>query len=680
MSRARRAAIGSGARSVGAKSVCRVHRDLPRIRQRLTVGGDPPAFCFDASSVSRLRRKSDERDRNMPAEHNAPALRGEGNVDGYVAVVLATATVVVALAANVLVFAIDSVGVQHGVASERSRREDAGVVKTILGLQPFRQSESIRIRSSLGREGVATLVNLNPAINAWYLLSVAWQDGTPERAYHLENSKPHARRLVLDPQYPMGLVIQEDTHRYACDLFGSAPADRLEQGKNARLVYYPLCDSRIYLRNLAIGHRTSLEVVTEFFRDRVWRGEQVIGLGHQLMGEANRETGTLRTDAHTIAKARAERPGPRAALIDSKFADRMVTAPNLGISVEGAAGDDLAPGAWYAASTPGTYVSVFQPNFTTSQVLQTGKAVVNTLDRVEASALCYLMAFDLDQFSLGYARGTVHPGVGWSDHIPAQMKNAQLPGPDGIGDISPLVATGVVNPEQFRQTVATFTAGFKRAHGAFLYGDLALANHGSHYGFIENGVVFSTLQPGLATILVLDDGVVEMKTWEERDTRLLSRIRYARQNGVPIVEFDAASQTAVPGRLVGRWGAGNWSGSDDLKLRTMRSGVALQIRDGKRYLIYAVFSSATPSAMARVFQAYQCQYAMLLDMNALEHTYLAFYRGIGSQMTVEYLIKGMREVDTNASSKTPRVPRFVGYPDNRDFFFVMRRDDQEGAP
>ena len=28
----------------------------------------------------------------------------------------------------------------------------------------------------------------------------------------------------------------------------------------------------------------------------------------------------------------------------------------------------------------------------------------------------------------------------------------------------------------------------------------------SHYGFIENGVVFSKLQPGLATVFMLEDG------------------------------------------------------------------------------------------------------------------------------------------------------------------------------
>ena len=108
----------------------------------------------------------------------------------------------------------------------------------------------------------------------------------------------------------------------------------------------------------------------------------------------------------------------------------------------------------------------------------------------------------------------------------------------------------------------------------------------------------------------------------------------------------------------------------------MRSGAALQTNHGKRFLIYAVFSDATPSAMARIFQAYRCDYAMLLDMNALEHTYLALYRRSGSQMFVDHLLKGMSEVDKSAAGEL--VPRFLGYPDNRDFFYVMRRNRQGG--
>jgi hypothetical protein len=366
-------------------------------------------------------------------------------------------------------------------------------------------------------------------------------------------------------------------------------------------------------------------------------------------------------------------------LIDSKYADHVLTSANLGIDLEGRETTGMTPGAWYAArGSQGVYVSILQPNLVDATILQSYRKLVNNLDGVETSSLCYLVAFDLDQFELGYALGTEHPKVGWSDHMPQQMRNPALPGPDGIGTISPLIATGLVGPEEARNTIATFTGGFKRTHGAFKYGDLALRNHGSHYGFIENGVVFSKLEPGLATAFVLDDGSFEMKTWAEADNKLLARIRHARQNGVPLIEFDFGSQSPVPGALVRLWGPGNWSGSEDMKLRTMRAGAALQRNHGKRFLIYAVFSDATPSAMARIFQAYRCDYGMLLDMNALEHTYLALYRRSGSQIFVDHLVKGMGELEKSASGEL--IPRFLGYADNRDFFYVMRRNGKEVGP
>ena len=78
--------------------------------------------------------------------------------------------------------------------------------------------------------------------------------------------------------------------------------------------------------------------------------------------------------------------------------------------------------------------------------------------------------------------------------------------------------------------------------------------------------------------------------------------------------------------------------------------------------------------MARVFQAYGCRYAMLLDMNALEHTYLALYRRNGAEMEVQHLIEGMAQVDKKAGGKL--LPRFIAYPDNRDFFYLVRRGER----
>jgi hypothetical protein len=562
---------------------------------------------------------------------------------------------------------------QTTVPSGNQAAEYAAVEpKTIVALQQFRYTSRIPIKSGKGVEGTATLINLNPSVNAWYLLKLAWP-GSPESSYHLENSDPNSRKLALDPKYPFGIEIVEGKTQYPCNLFQNGS---LEQARSSQVIYAPLCDNRLFLRNAGKGHRTDLEAAAEVFRNRVWGGEKVITVFHHVLADSNRQTAEMHNEARggpPAASVDTQGVLPLPALIDAQYSDRLLTPSGIGIALEASGPGGLRPGAWYSASgNPGVYVSLIAPEVIDKAILQTYRAAVNTLDSVEASALCYLVAFDLDRFELGYALGTEHPAVDWSEHIQPGVKDPRLPGPDGIGTISPLVSTGLVGPEHAATTVATFTGGFKRYHGAFKYGELASKNYGSHYGFIENGVVFSKLQPGVATIFVLDDGSIQMKTWEERDNQLLSKIKYARQNGVPLVEFDERLQSTAAGQLVNKWGPGNWSGSEDLKLRTVRSGLALQWSGKKRFLIYAVFSDATPSAMARVFQAYRFRYGMPLDMNALEHTYCAVYRRAGSQLTVGYLMSGMSQVEKSDSGGP--IPRFLGYPDNRDFFFVMRRN------
>lgn len=245
-----------------------------------------------------------------------------------------------------------------------------------------------------------------------------------------------------------------------------------------------------------------------------------------------------------------------------------------------------------------------------------------------------------------------------------------MPGPDGISTAAPLVTSGMVGPAGYGRIAATFSGGFKREHGAFKWGDLSRANFGSHYGFIENGAVLSKLQPGVSTLFSLNDGTFGMKTWTVEDNKYLSRVAFARQNGVPLVELDVDGKP-IAGAFVNRWGPGNWSGSADARLRTLRGGACLLVAGGKSYLVYGYFSTATPSALALVFHSYGCQYAVNLDMNALEHTYLALYVKQGENLSVQHLVRGMAGVDKQVAGKL--IPRFVGYPDNRDLFYLVRR-------
>ena len=552
-----------------------------------------------------------------------------------------------------------------------SRSEERA--KNIVDLQPFSRTVSSPVQDSTGREGLATLVNLNPNINAWYLLDLTWQGSPAGRAFHLENSNRKTQSLLLDPR---GVVLSEKGGNSLCDLWGSKPPEGLQSARDTHLPYAPLCATRLYLRNPTIGHQTPVEKVTDFLRKKVPHGEEIVVwvrdtvFAHLYEEKAERK----------VPSKPAEGPPPKAsqapvpALLDPKQGNLLVKPVDLGITVQGAGPDGLILGNWYPArGNPGIYVSIIIPKAIAPDILGSYKKWVNDLNRVELGELVYLVAFDLDQFNLHYALGTNHPSLGWSPHIPPQMKDKSLSGPDGINTAAPLIRTGLVNPMDRPHTVATFTGGFKRFQGAFRYGPLALKNHGSHYGFLENGVIFSRLQPELATIFVFNDGEVEMKTWTEMDNRLLPLIRYARQNGVPIIDgFDPATRLSVPGPLVAHWGPGNWSGSADDKLQALRAGAALQESGGKRFLLYAFFWSATPSAMARVFQAYQCRYALLLDMNALVHTYLAVYPREGSNLYIQHLIRRMNEIDL--ADKGRVVPRFLGYADDRDFFYLTRKE------
>ncbi len=542
----------------------------------------------------------------------------------------------------------------------------ADVPKTVVELQQFRHTQQQAVVGPGGRRGTATLIDLNPVFGIWYVLALDWGGGrTPY--YHLENALPYVQTVTLNRDFHAGLALTRAGKEYRCDLWSGST---LEQAATRPTPYAPLCDARLYLHNAVRGRRSHLEAMVEFLRDHVWSGEEVVNIAKKTVlkdtGREQAELGgrppALPQPAHTPAPAR----------LDPAYAERQIGRGNLGIPVSAAEAPELAVGQWTPArDLKDAFVSLLAPEAIAPEILSSHRDRANALDAKESSALVYLIAFDLSHLELGFGLGTDHPRVDWSPRPPDSMRQKSLPGPDGIDTIKPLVTTGMIPPEDTARAVAAFTGGFKRYHGAFKYGELSRRNHGSHYGFIQEGVVLSKLQPGLSTLYVLRDGSGHMHAWTERDNRQLAEIRYARQNGVPVVEWDPATKQPIPGALVNRWGPGNWSGSAEESLRTVRAGACLQRTADTQYLIYAYFSSATPSAMARVFQAYDCHHAMLLDMNAPIHTYLAIYPSGGAEPEVQYLVQAMSEADQMLRGRL--VPRFLGLPDNRDFFYLTRR-------
>lgn len=548
--------------------------------------------------------------------------------------------------------------------------------KSILELQPFRSTVRVELEP---HAGTATLVDLNPAVNVWFVLTLEVPGSDLDRSFHLENPLPREQRPRLAAA-PGVLRIEGLKAGAPCEIWradsrtpppGSPAAASIEEAARSGLPYAPLCGGRLYLRNPVKGHRTSLERITGFLRDHVYGGEKVITFVKERMyRDAFLEPGSERTVGPCPPPDPRSSDLPLAAATRAESARQCLMPGSLGLDVLGME-PGFAAGRWYPVrDLEDVHVSVLTPGDLASAYLGEERHV-NRLDATEAGALVYLVAFDLGEIEVRYALGTDHPRLDWSPRPPEPMRDARLPGPDGVGAPAPLVMNGLVSPSDVERTVATFAGGFKREHGAFRYGSLALVNQGSHYGFIQEGVILSKLQPGLATLLSRNDGSIEMKTWTASDNASLESVRYARQNGVPLIEPDP-SGAGVPGTLVNLWGAGNWSGSVDEALRTVRAGVCLQQTATRRFLIFGYFSAATPSAMARVFQAYRCRYAMQLDINALEHTYLALYVHRDGTQVVEHLVQGMNQCDSHTHSGL--APRFLAAPDDRDFFYLIRRE------
>jgi hypothetical protein len=545
---------------------------------------------------------------------------------------------------------------------------------SIVDLQDTKTEATIDWMVNGNSKGSLTLINLNPSINVWYLVQMDMKGQINPIYYHIENPKPSIQILTLDPEFTGGLVIQSQGLSKRCDLWSGKSNYQIEQAKIKKNAFVPICDDQLYLRNPTTGHTTAKERVVDFLRSYVPGGEDLTTLVKEVFFKDKFLIDGQESYDDSLKKESSNRNTPTNAAIDPRFSGSILQTKEMGITIDPKLNNQVLAGAWYETELQKkVYVSLIEAKMIEKSLLESHKKYVKPLDSVEQSAYVYLVAFDLNEFEIGMARGTDHPDVTWSDRVLDSVRSKSLAGPDGIDSVAPIHSTGIVSPQLAPMVISSFTGGFKRNHAAFKWGTLAQQNHGSHYGFIEEGIVYSVLQPGLATILVNKDGSVEMKTWREEDHGLLANVRYARQNGVPVIDYDEKTKQSFPGHLVGNWGAGNWSGSSDRKFRTVRAGACLQVKEnGKKFLIYGYFSSTTPSAMARVFQSYHCRYALHLDMNALEHTYLSLLGLENNRPSVQHLVGGMNVLDKKVGEDI--LPRFIGYSDNRDFFYITRKN------
>jgi hypothetical protein len=533
-------------------------------------------------------------------------------------------------------------------------------VSSVMELAPMRAAAEVATPEG----GTIRLTSLHPEVNRWYLLEVT-RPGQGTQRFHLENADADTWSLALEGGETPGLVIAGNGGQEVCQPWDGAPSE-LGAAAQSGLPYAPVCGQKIYLRNRVAGSRTNREAVSDFLRQNVVFGDKLVNLIKGTFFED-----AFLEDAATVEQGDAG--DAVAALGVARLDRRPIMRPNMSIEVIGAEGG-MEAGAWYAVDgAEGVFASALKPAYIANEILSERNGA-NWLDGVEQNADVYLVAFDLGQFELGYELGTDHPGLGWSSRPQRSGQDWNLAGPDGINRADPLVRNGMLSPSLTSRAVAAFAGGFKRDHGAYRFSDYATFNKGHHYGFISNGVTFSSLIENLATLYVTVDGEIGMKTWTEADNAMVPDLRYARQNGVAVVRRDPETGQSVPGNRVNSWGGGNWSGSADAQLRTLRSGACLREIDGRQFLMYAYFSSVTPSAMARVFQAYDCDYAMLLDMNSPELTYMAVYRQNQDGDGLEPMHLSSYMAESDPWSDDGRIPRFVGFSDNRDFFYLLRKE------
>ena len=304
--------------------------------------------------------------------------------------------------------------------------------KTIIELQQFRENNSIGIVNSPGQNGKATLTNLKPMVNTWFLLTVDWGDGEGAETYHLENPDPINQMITLDPDFPQGIVIVDGKQKFNCALWSESLQPELREGRNSNKPYTPLCNGRLYLRNKTKGHKTTMEWATDFLRNYIVAGEKItVFIREQFFQDAFLSTSEIVSGLKkSIGIASPRPPGtPTRPLINQHYKDHFLIAEELGIDLENEIGHKALIGRWYPVKhLSGVFVSVIQPQVVSEEVIQSQKKQVNSLDDIESAALSYMIAFDLDQFEFGFALGTEHPRVDWSDRVHQSVRDNCSPG------------------------------------------------------------------------------------------------------------------------------------------------------------------------------------------------------------------------------------------------------------
>jgi len=513
----------------------------------------------------------------------------------------------------------------------------------------------------------ATLINLNSNINSQYILTLIDTDNI-KTTFNILTVSDNIK-LRLNTNTPELLIADHSNDTYECNI-GNEISTAFKTRKKRRLSYLPVCNNLLFIVIRQDGYQPLIEKGAEVLR---WlagdTGEGVIsGVKESFFKDKYIVEEQTEESAGSLVETDNNSVLPRAA-IEDRYQYTTIPTRHLGLKTK-TSEKRLLAGEWYPLKNyPDVYTSMIMPEMVSRDIQDTHRDRVNRLDGVEKRAVVYLVSFSLGKYALGWGHGTDHPGVGWSSRARNITKDNPY-GPDGFNRMDPLIPLGHVPPFHWSKTIGTFSAGFQKRHGAFRYGELSKFNKAHHYGFMENGVMLVTPSEGLATVIMYKDGSVDLKRWTAKDNELLPFIKHIRQNGVPLIHRDDNGQ-GVPGKLVKHWSKGNWSGSAQKQLRAPRGAACIIETPLENYMVYAYFSGATPSAIARVFQAYGCNFAIHLDLNSPGQAYASLFntQGEGGSFDIELLMTKMHMYMGGRAD----TPRYLIKPDYKDFFYIMKR-------
>ena len=540
----------------------------------------------------------------------------------------------------------------------------------VVEFQKFKEKTELRVGSN-----EIELINLNKNISSWYLITLKVPKQNPV-TLNLQTNSRLVKEVTLNPDAPTGIMVEKlDGTKVPCGVFDHAVLKK--QGKQG---YEMICNNLVALRfDQPVAATFSTSSIADGIRGAAtWMGaptlgEDIANFGKMIVNLVDSPEIVEKVGVDAKAKQNLKQTPPAAKI---QKAGTTIGRTSLGIEID----EKILPkdkqmlaGEWYPAKNyPGAYISILNPEMVDADILKTYADRVGALNETERTAAVSIVAFDLSVYSFGWNRGS-DLDVNWS---PMYGKARPNPfGPDGFGDLKQLAAPGYVPPMFLPSTVAVFSGGFHRKHSFFVYGERSNTNNGNHYGFMEEGVLMSTLHPDLASFIIYKNGDVALHPWTKADDDNIQNIRHVRQNGIAPIEFDAQTNTVVPHPFTKDSNLSNyWAGINNLTC--VPRGVAFTMeKEGRKFLAYAYFSRATPNAIARVMQAYGATGAIHLDMNSAYNAYFSMVHALNNGFKVEPLAHDMSGGNKSVTidNKPSVAPRYLVTPDKRDIFYVYKR-------